>query len=91
MTYFPARTAVIVALVASAHLAGGCASQQPVAPAAPPAPTQLTIHAERGQSQAQQSRDRGECESLAAQQASSSATWAAAFTDCMTGRGYAVR
>jgi len=82
---------VAVALAAAAHLGGGCAAQQPAAPAPPPAPTQLTIFPERGQSQAQQSRDRAECESWATQQATSSAAWAGAFTDCMSGRGYAVR
>ena len=51
-------------LVATVHLAAGCAYQQPAPPAPPPAPTQLTIFAERGQSQAQQSRDRAACESL---------------------------
>jgi hypothetical protein len=81
----------MIALLTGASLAAGCAAQQPAAPAPPPAPTQLTIYAERGQSQGQQSRDRAECESLAGQQATSSATWASAFTSCMTGRGYSVR
>jgi hypothetical protein len=85
------RTVMILALVASAHLAGGCARRQPVPPPGPPAPTQLTIYGQRGQSQAQQSRDRAECESWATQQATSSATWAAAFANCMTSRGCSVR
>ena len=86
-----ARHGVIVAFAAGLVLAG-CAQREPAPPPpAPPAPTQLTISGQRGQSQAQQSRDRAECESWATQQATSSATWAAAFTDCMTGRGYTVR
>lgn len=79
------RLAVFAAL-----LAGGCASRG-AAPPPPTAPTALTITAQRGQSRTQQNQDKAECQSAASQSARSSAEWAQAFTQCMSGRGYLVQ
>jgi hypothetical protein len=56
----------------------------------PAPPRALAITAERRQSQAQQDRDKGDCQSIASQRATSSDGWAQIFTGCMTGRGYRV-
>jgi hypothetical protein len=69
---------------------GGC-TQQPTAPPVPPPPRALTIYARQGQSQAQQNKDKAECQSMASAQAVSSETWAQAFTACMGARGYTVQ
>lgn len=85
---------ILVVAFASA-LTAGCVApyRQPetVYPPPQPAPRALSIQAERRQSQAQQDRDKGDCQSMASAQARSSDTWAAAFTACMTTRGYSVR
>jgi hypothetical protein len=64
----------------------------PVAPppSAPP-PRALTITAQRRQSQAQQDRDKADCQAIASGRATSSDAWADVFTGCMTGRGYLVQ
>jgi len=85
---FPSlRTSLGIAIVSA--LAAGCVQRvyEP-APAAPPAA--LTITAQRRQSQAQQDRDKADCQRMANGQATSSATWAQMFTACMGGRGYMV-
>ena len=71
----------------------GCGPTYEPAPAyvPPPAPRSLTIIAQRKQSQAQQDRDKGDCQSMASGQATSSESWAQIFTSCMGGRGYMVR
>lgn len=71
-------------------LAVGCAKQEP-APAAMPAPTALTVTAQRGQSQSTQNADKAQCQSQASQFARSSAEWAQMFTQCMSARGYLVQ
>ncbi|HEV7732717.1 MAG TPA: hypothetical protein VGR62_11170 [Candidatus Binatia bacterium] len=80
--------AVLAALFA-ATLAG-CATQavQPVY--YPPPQRPLTIYAQQNQSQRQQDRDKADCQSMAASQASSSEGWANLFIGCMGGRGYRV-
>jgi hypothetical protein len=65
-------------------------ARRAVEPVAPPAPRALTITAQRKQSQAQQDRDKADCQRMAAGQATSSASWAQIFTACMGGRGYMV-
>jgi hypothetical protein len=57
----------------------------------PPPPRALNIYPNRGQSQAQQNKDKADCQSIASAQAFSSESWAQAFTACMAGRGYAVQ
>lgn len=57
---------------------------------APPPQQALTITAQRNQSQAQQDRDKADCQNMASGQATSSNTWAQIFTSCMGGRGYMV-
>jgi hypothetical protein len=86
-----ARIVRLVVVTAAVLVVTGCAQPTAAPPPPPPAPTQLTISGQRGQTQAQQSRDRAECESWATQQAMSSAGWAATFAECMTARGYSVR
>jgi hypothetical protein len=56
----------------------------------PPPPQSLTVRAQRKQSQAQQARDKADCQNMASRQATSSTTWAQIFTSCMGGRGYMV-
>lgn len=68
----------------------GCAARQPEPVRAPAAPRALTISAQRRQSQAQQDRDKGDCQSIASAQATSSESWAQIFSGCMSGRGYLV-
>ncbi len=85
---------IVVGLALVSALTAGCVREapQPVyQPAPQPAPRALSIQAERRQSQQQQDRDKGDCQSMASAQAHSSETWAAAFTACMTTRGYSVR
>ena len=57
----------------------------------PPPPRSLTITAQHRQSQAQQDRDKADCQNMASAQANSSASWAQIFTGCMSGRGYLVQ
>ena len=57
----------------------------------PPPPRALTITAQHRQSQAQQDRDKADCQNMASAQANSSASWAQIFTGCMSGRGYLVQ
>ena len=73
-------------------LATGCAQEQP-APvyAPPPAPTQLSITAQQGQSQSKQNADKSQCQSQASQFARSSQEWAQMFAQCMSSRGYLVQ
>lgn len=69
-----------------------CATRAPEPyPVQPPAQRALTITAQRRQSQAQQDRDKSDCQSMASGQATSSETWAQIFTSCMGGRGYMVQ
>jgi len=57
----------------------------------PPAPRALVVTAQRGQSQAQQDRDKSDCQSMASAKANSSESWAQIFAACMNGRGYLVQ
>jgi hypothetical protein len=57
----------------------------------PPTPRALVVTAQRGQSQAQQDRDKSDCQSMASAQANSSESWAQIFAACMNGRGYLVQ
>jgi len=57
----------------------------------PPPPRALVITAQRGQSQAQQDRDKSDCQSMSSAQANSSESWAQIFSACMNGRGYLVQ
>jgi len=56
-----------------------------------PPPRSLTITAQHRQSQAQQDRDKSDCQNMASAQANSSSSWAQIFTGCMSGRGYLVQ
>lgn len=80
---FAATACLLVVMIGCAH--------QPPPPPIPPAPRALSIYARRGQSQAQQNKDKAECQSMASAQATSSETWAQAFTACMGARGYMVQ
>ena len=57
----------------------------------PPPPRALVITAQKGQSQAQQDRDKSDCQSMSSAQANSSESWAQIFAACMNGRGYRVQ
>jgi len=59
--------------------------------AEPPPPRSLTITAQHRQSQAQQDRDKADCQNMASAQGNSSVSWAQIFTGCMSGRGYLVQ
>lgn len=83
--------AFVAATVCVLVVATGCTQQQPAAPPMPTAPRALNIYAQRGQSQARQNKDKAECQSTASAQATSSETWAQAFTACMGARGYTVQ
>ena len=91
-----ARLSLLTVVLACAPLAGTGCSPQP-APAPPPvaqpqaAPAQLVIHAQQGQSKAQQDRDNVACQSMASAQAGSSFEWARIFGSCMGSRGYLVK
>jgi hypothetical protein len=45
----------------------------------------------KGQTQADQDRDKSDCQSMASAQANSSASWAQIFASCMEARGYLVQ
>jgi hypothetical protein len=79
----------VVTMVALAASVAACARQAPQPVYAPP-PRALTIHAQQGQSQRQQDRDKADCQSMASSQAASSEGWANIFIGCMGGRGYRV-
>jgi Flp pilus assembly protein TadD len=81
---------LVVAAMLLACVAVGCTQQPPPAPAAP-VPTQLVIHAQKGQTQAQQNRDNVDCQSAASAQATSSFDWSRIFGSCMGARGYLVQ
>jgi len=83
--------AFVVAIACWSVVIVGCTQQPPAPPPMPPAPRALSIYARRGQSQAQQNKDKAECQSMASAQATSSETWAQAFTACMAARGYTVQ
>ena len=98
MRYSPrlttARLSLLTAVLACAALAGpGCSPRPAPAPVAQPqtAPSQLVIHAQQGQSKAQQDRDNVDCQSMASAQATSSFDWARIFGSCMGARGYLVQ
>ena len=57
----------------------------------PPPPRALVIRAMKGQTQADQNRDKSDCQSMASAQASSSGSWAQIFASCMEARGYLVQ
>ena len=59
--------------------------------AEPPPPRSLMITAQHRQSQAQQDRDKADCQNMASAQGNSSVSWAQIFTGCMSGRGYLVQ
>ncbi len=80
-----------LAATACVLVATSCSQQQPAPPPMAPPPRALNIYATRGQSQAQQNKDKAECQSTASAQAVSSETWAQAFTACMGARGYTVQ
>jgi hypothetical protein len=85
--------AAFAAAVLCASLAGCVTQPEPPPPVSfggPPAPRALRITAQRRQSQAEQDRDKADCQSMASGQATSSQTWAQIFTSCMGGRGYMV-
>lgn len=71
-------TAVVLAFIV------GCESP-------PPAPRALVVTGQRGQTQAEQDRDKSDCQSMASAQANSSESWAQIFAACMNGRGYLVQ
>ena len=81
---------LVAASIPVVCVAVGCAQQPPPAPVAP-APTSVVIHAQKGQSQAQQNRDNKDCQSAASAQALSSHEWAQLFASCMGARGYLVQ
>ena len=87
------RSLLLAGAVAFTTMLAACAPQRaPVPPPAPQAaPTQLMVHAQRGQSKAQQDRDRVECQSAASARAVSSLEWAQVFGSCMGSRGYLVK
>ena len=85
------RKAGTLAIVFGCAVVVGCASSTPPPPPVAPAPQALTISPQRKQSQAQQGRDSGECQSQAAAQAATSQDWVVIFTSCMSGRGYLVQ
>ena len=70
-------------------LAGMAACAQQPAPVAQP--RALTIYPQQKQSQAQQNKDKGECQNTAAANATTSDSWAQIFAACMSGRGYGVQ
>jgi len=80
----------LLVVACAAFVAIGCAQKPPPAPVAP-APSQLVIRAQHGQSQAQQSRDNVDCQSAASAQATSSFEWSRIFGSCMGARGYLVQ
>ena len=84
-----ARPIVVISILLTC-VAVGCTQQPPPAPVAP-VPTQLVIHAQKGQSQAQQNRDNVDCQSTASAQATSSFEWSRIFGSCMGARGYLVQ
>ena len=90
------RSVVPLLLFATGAFIGalGCAPEvappPPAPPPPPPPPRALTVYPERNQSQAQQNKDKAQCQNTASAQATSSESWAQIFTACMSGRGYGV-
>ncbi len=78
------RAAVTLLGIGSFTFLLGCETE-------PPPPRALVIRAMKGQTQAQQDRDKSDCESMASAQANSSKSWAQIFGACMDGRGYLVQ